>query len=130
MTRLEAIEYCEFKCTTRRPPGGDTEIVEWFDERPQPETWDEIFAMAQAIADKKITISDKRAELNLSFRSLPPEIRGPFRTIFETIIILLDEEDYDASIAALSAQPVPPEVDPLKQSYLAELIAIKGINDA
>lgn len=46
ISRLEALELLGYRCTTRGVP---PEIVEWHDERPQPASWDDILAEAEAL---------------------------------------------------------------------------------
>lgn len=47
LTRHQALELLGYRCTTA---GNPPEIVEWHDERPQPESWEAILLAAAEIA--------------------------------------------------------------------------------
>lgn len=60
ITHLQAIDLLGYRCTTRGVP---PEIVEWHGERPQPTSWDDIIAEAEALLSRSKQWSDSAAFL-------------------------------------------------------------------
>jgi len=113
MTRLQAIEIMGYQCTTA---GSPAEIVEWHDGRPQPETWEEIFAEAAAVVAAAGARAQARSALRQQWVALPSWIRGPYRDAFESVNALLDEGD-DVAAADLVNYQEP------KAGYSPEQVA-------
>jgi hypothetical protein len=61
ISRLQALEILGYRCTTQGVP---PEIVEWHDERPQPENWEVIIAEAEALAPSAKQWPDSAAFLS------------------------------------------------------------------
>lgn len=62
-----------------------------------------------------------KQKLYAEWMQIPAEVRGPFMPYWSAINSALDLGDYDGAVAAIKAAPVPPELEPMREQFLAML---------
>lgn len=129
--KLTALERLGYDCDT-----ADGEVTTWRDNRTKPETWEEIIAAADLLAQAATARAAARATLRTDWSALPSWIRGPYRPLFDAANQLLDEgADEDAVAMIEYAEPMPAfsaeqvaTFEQVRATFAAAIAALPALN--